>query len=330
MVVFNFPANDTTTKENDSAWPYYDMVRYFEAQGAKYPKQYVHENYTVITRPVDKRENYIKRCVGMPGDKLFIKDSELFINDNRAFEAEHIQFTYVLTSDKEIVKMQGDNAIIDQDILHELLELGIAEKEIEAIMFENPNKTQINAKRFITKTKEIKVYTNKNIAKKIESIANIGTVTKWIYNNAENDYKDKKRMYPNTDKAFRNNVDNYGPIVIPYKGLTIPFNKDNYLMYERCIRVYEGNTLAIKNGKAYLNGTEVKEYTFKMDYYWMMGDNRHRSQDSRYWGFVPEDHIVGRASILIASNGVYDGFRWNRVFKLIHSKWAPKEAKYTD
>lgn len=315
MVVFNFPANDTTTKEYDSARPYYDLVRQAESEGIPEPRKFINERFTVISRPVDKRENYIKRCVGMPGDKLQVKESQLLINDSPAFEPEHLQFTYYLKgANKLALNIPGTkNFTINKAFLHKLLELGIAEKEIETTDRENL----------------IRVYTDKNIAKEIETFSDVETVTKWVHNSDE-EFQDKKRMYPNTDKAFRFNVDNYGPITIPYKGYTISLNKENYLMYERAIRVYENNDLSIKNGKAYLNGEVAKEYTFKMDYYWMMGDNRHRSQDSRYWGFVPEDHVVGKAWILIASMGEYEGFRFDRVFKLIHNNWAPKDSRFTD
>lgn len=307
MVVFNFPANDTTTKEYDSAYPYYDMLRDAEKQDIKNPRQYINEKFTVITRPVDKRENYIKRCVGMPGDKLLVKSGDLFINDKPAFDPEFAQYTYIIKGNKQISYQTSTDKALEK----ELRDMGIDEIE----------PTQMND--------IIRIYTNKNLAEKVAQLSSVESIDKYIHN-AEAEFADKKRMYPNTDKAFHNNVDNYGPITIPSKGMTVKLNKENYLMYQRAIRVYEGNTLEIQDGKALLNGQEVTEYTFKMDYFWMMGDNRHRSQDSRYWGFVPEDHVVGKASWLIASNGAYDGFRWNRVFKSIHGTWAPKDKKYTE
>ena len=308
MVVFNFPANDTTTKEYDSAYPYYDMVRDAEKDlNIKNGRDFINRKFTIITRPVDKRENYIKRCVGLPGDKLQVKEGVLFINGSEAFQAEKLQFTYVIQGNKQIVF----NNKIDNLFEKRLRELGIHD-DID-ILSENI----------------IKVYTNKNIALEISKMAEVKSIEKYIHN-SELEFSDKKRMYPNTDEAFRNNVDNYGPIIIPKKGMTISLNKENYLLYKRAIRVYEGNKLEIKDGKTYINDIETTEFTFKMDYYWMMGDNRHRSQDSRYWGFVPEDHIVGKAWLLLASSGKYDGFRWDRVFRNIHNNWAPKDKKFTD
>ncbi len=115
--------------------------------------------------------------------------------------------------------------------------------------------------------------------------------------------------------------DNYGPVWIPKKGATIKLTMDNIAIYERPIRVYEGNDLVVMNGKIYINGKEAKSYTFRMDYYWMMGDNRHNSLDSRYWGFVPEDHIVGKPIFIWWSHdpdhGGFSGIRWSRLFRLV-------------
>lgn len=317
MVVFNFPANDTTTKEYDSAYPYYDMIRDAEAQGIANPREYINNKFTVITRPVDKRENYIKRCVGIAGDSLLVKNGVLYINGKEAYEGEFVQYTYKLTANKTIVMQDGMDA--NGQPKYKLT------KDFEDKLFAD-GEMEFD---YIGSSSIILVYTNKTRAQSTRKIKDILDLELYIHND-DSEYEDRKRMYPNTDLVFRNNVDNYGPILIPYKGLTIKLTKENYLMYERCIRVYENNALEIKNGAAYLNGVKTEAYTFKMNYYWMMGDNRHRSQDSRYWGFVPEDHVVGKAWILLASKGAYDGFRWNRVLKSIHGSWAPKDKKYTE
>jgi signal peptidase I len=112
------------------------------------------------------------------------------------------------------------------------------------------------------------------------------------------------------------NLDNYGPLFVPRSGSTITLTPETYALYERVIRVYEDNEFSMRGGRFFLNGREVKQYTFKNNYYWMMGDNRHDSQDSRLWGFVPEDHIVGKASLIWMSWG--NGVRWSRIFKTIH------------
>jgi signal peptidase I len=118
------------------------------------------------------------------------------------------------------------------------------------------------------------------------------------------------------DTSHHWQVDNYGPLWIPKKGATIQLTPDNLTRYLRCIQVYEGNTVENNNGKILINGKEATDYTFKMDYYWMMGDNRHNSLDSRFWGFVPEDHVVGKASLIWFSVGEH-GPRWKRLFNSI-------------
>jgi signal peptidase I len=128
------------------------------------------------------------------------------------------------------------------------------------------------------------------------------------------DIDTERNVYPYS-KSYTWSRDNYGPFWIPARGKTLTLTAENYPMYERAIRVYEGNTFEMKNGKFYLNGQPVTRYTFKMNYYWMMGDNRHGSQDSRYWGFVPEDHIVGEAWLIWMSWN--KGIRWSRLFQKI-------------
>ena len=144
-------------------------------------------------------------------------------------------------------------------------------------------------------------------------------VVEWIANISDN----MTGLYP-INKQTGWTTDNYGPVWIPKKGESIRLTLDNLPIYERPIRNYEGNSLAVKDGKIYINGKEATEYTFKMDYYWMMGDNRHNSADSRFWGFVPEDHIVGKPIFIWLSldqdRGWLDGrIRWNRLFRFVDS-----------
>jgi len=124
--------------------------------------------------------------------------------------------------------------------------------------------------------------------------------------------------FPRDTVHFKTNVDNFPPISIPKKGETITLTPENIAIYERIIGVYEGNTFENRGNQFIINGQPATRYTFKMDYYWMMGDNRHCSADSRYWGFVPEDHIVGKASFVWLSYGE-GGIRWSRLFRGIHT-----------
>ena len=126
-------------------------------------------------------------------------------------------------------------------------------------------------------------------------------------------------MFPNDSRRYRSwSVDNYGPIYIPKKGITTPLNLQNLPFYKRVIHDYEHHDLAVRNGKIYIDGQEATSYTFQQDYFWMMGDNRHNSEDSRFWGYVPEDHVVGKPLFIWFStkNGnMRDGINWNRIFK---------------
>jgi len=144
--------------------------------------------------------------------------------------------------------------------------------------------------------------------KKIPGVV-VNSITKEI------DQSSSGNVFPHDTTYFKWTADNFGPIWVPKKGATINLTPQNTDLYRRCIEVYEKNTWEQQGGKIFINGKEATTYTFKMDYYWMMGDNRHKSQDSRFWGFVPEDHIVGKASIIWFS--WEHGPRWNRLFRFV-------------
>jgi signal peptidase I len=243
----------------------------------------VWEQYTITTRPVDKRENYIKRCVAIAGDTLQLKNGILFINDAPAYVPPYSATDYIVTT----------NRLISED---ELRESGISlNKDEQSPDFDvaGPNNYRINL-----------TASEAEILKKIPGVI---SVTREIIDNYGG-------VFP-FDKKFNWSIDNFGPLWVPKKGATIPLTPENIILYKRVIFVYENNKWEERDGKIFINGNEANSYTFKMNYYWMMGDNRHRSQDSRYWGFVPEDHIVGSAWLIWMS---YDkGIRWNRLFKTI-------------
>lgn len=279
VVVFNFPAGDTLTTEFDSRKTYYDLVRELGVNQ-------VWDQYHIATRPVDKRENYIKRCVAIAGDTIEIKNGILFVNNEPAYVSPtaatfyHVRFNNVIL-DPEEMRSQGILLNTNDDD-PDLQPQGGFDYRINLTL----NELEIVKKMpgFVSADKEI--------------------------------LPGSTDIYPNAPSQYPWTPDNFGKVWIPKKGATIRLTPENILFYKRAISVYEGNEWAESNGKIFINGQPAETYTFKMDYFWMMGDNRHKSQDSRYWGFVPEDHVVGEAWMIWMS---WDkGVRWNRLFKTIH------------
>jgi signal peptidase I len=305
VVVFNFPAGDTLTKERDSQDPYYDILQGEEMQQYRQLKgqianeaelravskekarEIVWSDYTIMTRPVDKRENYIKRCVAIAGDTIQIVDGILYVNSQKAFISPTSATDYIVTA--------TTNKILTEE---DLRDAGIRINSSQ----DSPDFIPYGANTYLINLTESEA----EILKKWPGI----TVTRKLEN--VGDY----RIFPRDTSLVLWSVDEFGPLWIPKKGATIPLNAKNISCYKRAIRVYENNTWEERDGKIFINGKEATTYTFKMNYYWMMGDNRHRSQDSRFWGFVPEDHVVGSAWLIWMS---WDkGVRWNRMFRSIH------------
>ncbi|MFZ5972447.1 MAG: signal peptidase I [Bacteroidota bacterium] len=241
--------------------------------------------------PVDLKTNYIKRCVGIPGDLLQITDRQVIVNGQPIGNPPDMQFSYLVTSKDEISDRNFEKLQIDPD---DYTYMGRPNNNALYQMFLSPQK-----------------------AEELKAIPYIVSV--------EQDYRTSDgpdmRIFPRS-KYTPWNGDNYGPIRIPQKGMTIAVNDSTLAFYGETITLYDHNEDAkIENGKLLIDGKEVNEYTFKQNYYFMMGDNRHNSLDSRYWGFVPEDHIVGKAFFIWLSIDKHAGFlnkiRWNRFFKLI-------------
>jgi signal peptidase I len=304
IVVFNFPAGDTVALKVQNP-DYYTLVK-------EYGRDYVWEDKAtfgdVIYRPVDKRENYVKRCIGMPGDTIEIRNNQVFIDGKAAKNPEKLLYNYFIETDGSMLS-EEQFRLLDISKDDRVLINGNNNANLMSFLGIQPNaQGQFNP-----------VYHFPMTQKALETAKKLPIIKQVII---EPDSFGGATYFP-VDYPTGWSRDNYGPLWIPKKGATIPLTEENIGLYSRCIRNYEGNTLEVKEGKAYINGQPADSYTFKYDYYWMMGDNRHNSADSRSWGFVPEDHIVGKPIMIWLSldkdRGIFDGgIRWNRMFRWVH------------
>lgn len=235
--------------------------------------------------PTDLKTNYIKRCVGLPGDSIKVMDSQVFINGVALENPDRMEFRF--------------NIVTNQNIKDRVF------KNYDITDYRRTSNGYI-------------VHTTPETAKEFEKLPFVDIVELWKMNADQVN----PRVYPQNSQIFSWNEDFYGAIWIPAEGATIELNENTIALYRNVIENYEHNDeFRIENGKVYVNGNEISQYTFKQDYYFMMGDNRHNSEDSRFWGFVPKDHIVGKAFFIWLSLDKNESFikkiRWNRFFNLI-------------
>lgn len=268
-------------------------------------------HYGLIYRPVDKRENYIKRCVAVPGDQIEIKASVLYVNGQKAFVAENQNLRYIVRNVAGLT-----NNLPEKTFDNQMFETYGLEKERQDY-YQEGSVIKMNLTRYQVK----KLRHDFPMAKfelEIDSTYE-QLVGKDSFDRSGYSYIamiDNLNYFPR-DIYHGNNTTNFEKITVPRKGTTVKLTRENIAIYRRIITAYEGHTLVEKADGFYIDGKKAGSYKFGMNYYWMMGDNRYNSADSRVWGFVPEDHIVGKASIVWFSNSDYLGVRWDRVFKLI-------------
>ncbi len=283
IVVFHFPEGDTVALkvQNQS---YYQLKRMYGRNTVWSDER----NFGgVIARPVDKRENYIKRCVAIPGDELEIRAGILFINGQQQKQHEGMQYNYLVKATSSINPRAFDR-------------LGISHADQQGfggMQYTLPLTAAMND--------QLSRFTNV-----VETTKMTDEPGRW-----------NPDIFP-CDSRFPWNVDHFGPLKVPSRGETITLTPENLPLYHRILDIYENNEVEVRDSLVYINGQPAGSYTFKMDYYWMMGDNRHNSADSRYWGFVPEDHVVGKAILIWLSLDKDKRFpgniRFNRLFRNIH------------
>ena len=322
IVVFNVPSGDTVVAKYENQDYYticYEMGKMIASQqmGKSYDEFLAEEKQMPVTdqiklskieyeyaqnymkanpdqvgekkaRPVDMREHYVKRCVGLPGQTLQIKKGKVYTDGKQMFQPKKVQYSYKVT--------------LLQPLPDDLCrELGISVEDRSEVLSRDGSVIRMPM------TAQVK----KALEQRKDLVASI----------VKCDEAENYRLYPHTFNTGWT-ANDYGPVWIPKKGESIKLTPEKLAIYDRCIRVYEGNKVEEKDGKIYINGKPADSYTFKMDYFWMMGDNRDNSADSRFWGFVPEDHIVGKPIFIWLSldpdRGWFDGkIRWSRLFKFV-------------
>ena len=300
IVVFNFPQGDTVcTKFMETPETYYDLVKRYGDFTVKHNPDVFGD---VIYVPVDRRQNYVKRAIGLPGETLHIVNDTIYIDGKAIPQPENVQYNYFF---------QVRGGFYDDD----WEKLGIAKEDrfnwtVDAATA-SANGFEVNPDGTFPD-----IYISPLTPAMLDMLKADPRVVTTVKASTMS-----VPLYPE-ETAAEWTVANYGPLWIPKKGSTIALDPESWRRYKRVIRNYEGHPEAYidSNGTVYIDGKPAKDYTFEMDYYFMMGDNRDNSSDSRFWGFVPEDHIVGKPWRVLVSfdkdKGLFGGkIRWNRIFK---------------
>jgi signal peptidase I len=311
IVVFNFPASDTVALEKSdhtiyakNNFDYYDLIRDESYQLMQtdlernnrtrpygvyesYVRKQISEKYDVETWPVDRRDNYIKRCVAIPGETVEVIANDVYVNGERQKDFQGIQRWYNVKTNGTPINPRS------------LEPFGIARDAAD--VRNNPNYT---------------FPTTRDNAEKIRALPGIVNVEPYVMFTKGRYDRD---IFPH-DERYPWNLEYFGPLTVPARGMTVEINDLTLPLYRRIIEAYEANDLEVKGGQIYINGEVASSYTFQMDYYFMMGDNRHNSADSRFWGFVPEDHVIGKPRLIwLSVDKEYGKIRWNRMFRIVRA-----------
>lgn len=307
IVVFNFPAGDTVALLQPNPDYYTLLAMHGRETVWGHPEIFG----KIVARPVDRRDHYVKRCVGLPGDLLEVRDNTLIINGKEEAYPRYVQHNYNI-----LVKSPG---LSEQD----LDALGISHVDRQMVALAQEDYPALESLGLLPPSEGESSVLLYHFPLTREMCQKLNQDDRVLCMHIEPDPKGWLTYPLNGDTGWSR--DNYGPVRIPKKGMKIALDKKSLALYRRCITAFEGHTLEEdpSSGTIKIDGHPSKNYTFEMDYYFMMGDNRHNSADSRSWGFVPEDHVVGRPGLLWLSldsdKSLFEGkIRWRRMFRIIH------------